>query len=378
MSFLVSGIDWLTSATLKPFLDDRPAVDLEAIRHARGNINEIRMRLKGDEKACLALFRQAVEEGDAISQIQLSQALFGMKWGKDSAKVFALLTIEDLEPFSYYPQDFLLFNSAYDEAMEIRPNFSMYETRGKKVFGQAADRGYLPAFLELKCAEWQWRKDSYGFAVQLRPFVGKGDRLLDFFFGQALIHGCQRGSASFYEGLYWAHMSGLIVFKYPSGFQTFESFKSSYWDANVQFKSDDFLFAGKVILAPSSEAWEAFAEEKLYSVRVAPLESYSLQHNHEQIKSLLNELEISGIVGGGLVQTSEETEEIKDFHIDSLTLYSDGKDIGKISVHEETSKIYQTFQNEKIQPIIAFVENVMTRGGRASSALAWLQQIAKS
>lgn len=180
---------------------------LDAVRDARGDVNEIRLLLKGNVETCHRLFREAEKEGDVVTQIQLSHALLGMKWGKDDTKDFSSLLVGDLEKFSYYPREFALFNLAYDQAMGVESDWRTGKARGVETFRLAANRGYLPAFLELMHKEWKGNASSYGFAAQLRPFVGKGDRQLDYYFGQALKNGCQIGSEQYYEGLYWMNRS---------------------------------------------------------------------------------------------------------------------------------------------------------------------------
>ena len=121
---------------------DKKVLPLEIIREARGDINEIRMLLKGSKETCLNLFKQAVEEGDAISQIQLSQAFFGIAWGKDESKDFSLLSARDLETFSYYPRSFGLFNEVYDQAMGEKFNLNVRDARGTETFRSAASRPF--------------------------------------------------------------------------------------------------------------------------------------------------------------------------------------------------------------------------------------------
>lgn len=348
---------------------DKTAVCLESVRNAGGDINKIRMLLKGNVKACHSLFKQAEKEEDVVTQIQLSHALFGMKWGKDDTKDFSSLTIGDLETFSYYPNEFMLFNSAYDQAMEVTSGWEKRENRGTETFRLAASRGYLPAFLELTCKEWNWRKSSFGFAVQLRPFVGKGDKRLDYYFGQALKNGCPIGSALYYEGLYWMNQSNNITVKYPREHQSFEDFKDYYikyesWEALYNY--DGFLVGSSVVLAPSKEAWEAFVKEKLEDIKIAPIDSYLFEYDSKQIKSLLNKYKITA-------DTTSFSEKHKKEVIYSLSLYQDHKEIGKISVRE--GKIYETFENLEIKPIIEFIENVMKRSGSANSANIWLRYL---
>lgn len=355
------------------------------VLEARGDINEIRMLLKGSVETCLKLFKDAVEEGDVITQIQLSHALFGMQWGKDDTKDFSSLVVGDLETFYYYPTKFALFNSAYDRAMGVESDRRTRDARGAETFRLAANRGSLPAFLELMSKEWKWHTGSYGIAVQLRPFVGKGDRQLDYSFGQALKNGCQIGSESYYEGLYWMNQSCSIPVKYPRERESFEDFKSFYvWHEDHQstfYDHDGFRHVGEsVVLSPSKEAWETFVKEKLGNVKFAPIESYLFKYDPEQIRSLLDEYKIRALHTSSFVESSSEGRDIEDlfgktihgFSIDSLSIYQDNQEIGKISVQEDTFKIYQTFENPKIKPIIDFIENVMTRTGSAQSALSWL------
>ncbi|MFV0339251.1 MAG: hypothetical protein ACK5MA_01275 [Parachlamydiaceae bacterium] len=109
----ISGI----AATQQAF-DRQPLVNLEQMRQANGDINAMRMLLKGDEKACLELFSGAVKEGDVIIQIQLSHVLFFMRSRKDSDRDFSRLEATDLEVLLYHPSEFEHYNQAYDEAVE--------------------------------------------------------------------------------------------------------------------------------------------------------------------------------------------------------------------------------------------------------------------
>ncbi len=52
------------------------------------------MLLKGNVETWKKLFQEAVEEGDVITQIQLSHALHGMKKGEDDKKDFSSLTLK--------------------------------------------------------------------------------------------------------------------------------------------------------------------------------------------------------------------------------------------------------------------------------------------
>ena len=378
----------LTPSIFQPVPDVTTTNLKAAVMGARSNINEIRMLLKGNIETCQKLFKEAVKEGDAITQIQLSHALFGMKWGKDDTKDYSSLIAEALETFSYYPREFALFNSAYDQSMRVESDWKTRDIRGDETFRIAAGRGYLPAFLELKSKEWKSHTNSYGFAVQLRPFVAKGDRQLDYFFGQALKNGCQIGSELYYEGLHWMNQSLGIPVKYPRKDQSFEDFKRQYVKdecvLSTYYDHDGFRHVGgSVILAPSKEVWETFVKEKLGHVKFAPMESYQFKFDPEQIRSLLNEYKIGVLLSNSFVESSSEGREVKGFGggkkhgfcIDSLSIYQDLNQIGEISVQEDSFKIHQTFENSNIKPIIDFIENVMTRTGSAHSAYSWLKQL---
>lgn len=360
-------------------------MNLQAVRNARGDINEIRMLLKGDEAACLDLFRQAIEEGDAVAQIQLSQALTCMKRGKDSLKDFSSLVVTDLEEFAYYPKEFVLFESTYTQLMGPGVEWEALRSTAKETFALAANRGYLPALLELKHREWINNRESYGFAAELRPFVGKGDRLLDYHFGYALKRGCQVGSALYYEGMYWMHQSLGITVKVPDEDESYKRFLEREVDGTSygRYDFDGFRHASTVVFAPSMEKWETFVREKLETVRVAPLDSYLFSYDAQQIKSLLNEYKLSAATSASFVEHPMEGntylgpsgEPFHGFNIDSLTLFMNHKKLGEISVRKDTFELYETISDPRIQPVVEFVQNVMMRSGSAGSAHSWLRRM---
>jgi len=363
-------------------------VSLKNIRDARGDIKEIRLLLQGSKEACLHLFREAVEEDDVISQIELSQAFFGIQWGKDNEKDFSSIDYRDLEEFSYYPKEFLLFNLVYEKAMKVPCDWKARKVRSTETFTRASEMGYLPATLELKHAQWKWNSNSYGFAVELLPFVGKGDRKIDYCFGKALKNGCQAGSKLYYEGLHWMEQSIGVPVKYPPKGQSFDDFFRRYVrfeDASsTYYNHDGFWHIGpSVILAPSEEAWRTFVSEKLKDISIATPESYLFAYNAEEINTLLNECKIGAVQVSSFVDCSASEQAVEDFdgskifgfRINSLSIDENHVPIGEISVREDTFEIYQTFENPKIQPVITFIENVMKKSGSAGSAHAWLRQM---
>jgi hypothetical protein len=386
--FLALGILGLTYASTSEICGECKTVNLAMIGEAKGDINGIRMLLKGDMETCLKLFREAIAAEDAILQIQLSQAYYGMKWGKDEEKDFSSLTVKALENFEYYPREFVLFNRVYDLAMSLESDWKVHETRGLEIFTKAAALGYRPAILELEKAKWRSRSDSYGFAVQLRPFVGQGDKQFDFFFGRALKNGSQIGSELYYEGLYWIERSDDTFLKYPRKGESFDDFKSRYIKFedvfNTYYDQDGFLHVGgSVVLGPSKEAWEVFKKDKLAAVKISPLEAFQVEYNEEEIRSLMSTHNISMVCTSSFVEHPTQGHSVKGWHgesyhgfrIHSLAIYSGKNNIGEVSVQEDTFEIYQTIDNPKIRPLISFIENVMRKSGSASSADAWLRYI---
>lgn len=389
-----------------PEVSHQPVLDIQQLKNsvieARGDINQIRMLLKGNVQNCKELFMQAVRENDAITQIQLSHAFFGMKRGQDHMKDFSNLAAQDLEEFFYYPREFGLFNSAYDELMGVKSDLTDQETRASETFITAASRGYLPALLELKHKEWKCCSSSFGFAVQLLPFVGKGDSQLDYFFGRALKNGCEKGSDFYYEGMYWMNQSLGIPVQYPDPEENFESFKHRYFQSDSSdpsYDHDGFTHVGdSVVLAPSREHWAAFVKEKLESVRTAKSESYLFHYDPREIKDLFDRYEIQVAPCNLILQPSpdsafssdqsvvEELGETRD-HVLRVydpnkayfAIYQQDKLIGEITVEKVPFKITHTFENSPsepiIRPIIDFIGNVMIRKGSARSALSWLEQI---
>lgn len=372
-----------------------PSVSLQTIKNAKGDINQIIMLLNENKEVCLELFRKAIKEKDSISQIELSQAYFGIKCKEEESKNFPSTQYEDLDAFCYCPRDFYFFTATYCEAMKSEYNYKLDNQIAENAFRDAASREYLPAFLELTCKIWENHTKSYGFAIQLRPFIGKGNKVIDYYFGRALKHGSNPGSKLFYEGLYWMHKSDGIPVQYPQKNESFDQFTHRYYRSSEgrmysYYRHDDFIYAneGSAILAPSREKWEAFLKEKIETAEIAPKESYSFEYDEKKLLSLLkNNI---GTVSCERFQASSTGQEmandydrkIPGFWIYSLSLYDGSKKIGTISVRKNTStdnkypfEIYKQIKNEKVQPIIDFLENIMVRTGSPSSADCWLNHL---
>ncbi|MEN9343623.1 MAG: hypothetical protein RLZZ453_410 [Chlamydiota bacterium] len=356
----------------------RSQVTLEQISNTCGNINKMRMLLQGNLTTLKNLLEAAEKKGDAIVRIQLSHAFLGMKWGNDSLKNFSILKVEDLEEFDYYPGKGNYFNSEVESQ-----NMNWRQT-----FITAAKLGYLPAVLELKYNEWP--EDSYatyGFAVALQSFVGKGNKMLDYYFGLALKNGSQIGSPLYYEGMRWMHQSHGICVKYPENNQPFEEFIRGYQSPdymNCDHRLDGLYHLGKkVILAPSKIVWETFVREKLANVQCAPPESHCVKYDGKEICRLLNENTIAFNRMHAFVDSTTEGTDFEcpggqirhGFWIVSFVVYENRREIGRISVQHNNLKIHETFKNTRLQPVINFIENVMTRTGSPKSTVFWLNHI---
>jgi hypothetical protein len=343
----------------------QPLVKLEHIRQANGDINAVRMLFKGDEKACLELFSEAVKEGDVITQIQLSHVLFYMRSRKDSDRDFYRLEATDLEESRYHPSEFEHYNQAYDEAVEKEPQLKLRYTRAYEVFRQAAGLGFLPAVLEFLCEKRKWETETYGFAVELRRYVGQGDKTLDYYFGQALKSGCRVGTDLYYEGIYWMHRSlGFSVF-YPAQDQTFDELKHRF-TLSERFSSSyhdhDGLRVGRNwFLAPTKEVWETFVKEKLDTVTISPIDTYMF--NSKEIEGLLEKYNVT-------------LHHKKSHEKETIELRENIEIVGAISIRLEDCQLVRTFTHPKLQPIIDYVENILSRTGSVGTLrlLPWFRE----
>lgn len=269
------------------FLLNSPQASLDQIRSALGNINEIRRLVENDVNLYLCLFRQAVEENDAVSQIQLAFARFAEK----SSRNFELL--------------FLMYREAMNESIDRQRVIDTYSL--------AASQGYIPAFLELKHAEWEpYSLTCFGFACQLRPYVGMGDQQLDCLFGRAL-RGC-----------------GL---------------DTDLYQASIFF------------MDPANSS-----ADKLHYVNMINPDWFQIHYDPTVIKALLEEYKIDTIYWDNHPHTV-------------LKLYAHGKEIGQVSYNLQNRHIEETISYPSIAPVIEFIENVMTRSGSAKSAMFWLAQL---
>lgn len=377
----------------QPHVNDT-SISLTTIKKTEGDINQIITLLNQNKENCLELFRKAIQEGDSIAQIQLSQAYCGIKYREEESKQIPPIKNEDLDEFNYYPKEFYLFKETYCEALQCEYDYKMDSEIAGKTFRDAANKGYLPAFLEYMHKIWGNHTKSYGFAVQLQPFVNKGNKVIDYYFGRALKHGAKPGSKLFYEGLYWIHRSDGLPVQFPQKNESFNDFTYRYYRSEGRFYSyysqDGFIYAkeGPAILAPSREKWNAFIKEKVENAEITSEESYTFEYDEKRITSLLTK-NIGTVCSERFEHASTGPEiahdyekKIPGFSIQSLSLYDGGTHLGTISVrkspltcNKHPFEICKTIKSEKMQPIIEFIENIMIRTGSPSSASSWLSHL---
>lgn len=353
--------------------------------------NLMRMQMRGDEQKVLSLFKEAVDNNDPVAQIELSRVLWGMRWGEDKEKDFSKLSVDKLQRYFYYHEAFDIFNSVFDEAFGLAFDYKMRDQRALETFTKAwEENGYLPAKLGLLAKAWRWHEESYCFAMQLYPYVGQGDREVDYAFGKALKSGSEIGSHLFYKGLYWIETSLGMDVKYPKR-QSFEDFKSDYVrfedGYNTYFDHDGLCFVGsRVVLAPSPSAWEAFKLSKLSNKEFRTPEIEIFAYNSTQLKQLINTYRLSVLCHGSFVKDPDNGYYQRDwpsndlthgYSIDSTKLYEygSGKSLGDISVRKDTSTIHESIRDDRIQPLIDFIETLMRITGSYNSVYSAFRQI---
>jgi hypothetical protein len=349
------------------------------IEQKNGNIVSIRKLLKGDFGLCQRLFQEALSVRNAVVQIQLSFTLFGMKWGNDNE------TTTEFESFRYYPREFTLFEGAYDTLMNTKSDWQTSRDRAITTYQQAAKNQYLPAILELRDFQWRRNHNTFGFAVSLQAFVGKGDKRLDHYFGQALKNGSVIGCELYYEGIYWMQKSGHLDIKFPSKHQSYEDFKRAQVEQSIDsyYDHDNLRHIGNwTILCRSPFAWRSFVRTKLSPIKIKDNTYYSNDFDFYQIKSLMIQQKLKTYDQHSFIKTEkgntiDRWSKERGFILEMIIFYKEDQNIGRISVRE-TFEIYETFRHEEIQPIVDFVTWVLTKCGSAHSAGNWLTHIRDS
>ena len=317
------------------------------------------MLLKGNrEETCRRLLKDAITCDDPVAQIQLSRVYNWMGGAK-------------YEQWSEYAlRDFPLFRVAYEAAWGSKLSWEEGDAKTRDVFTRAAENGYLPARLELLAAQWTWHQNSYMFAVQLLPYVNRGDKLIDYYFGKALKGGSAIGSLVWYKGLYWMEHSLGVPVKYPRSGESLDAFWRNYihWsDAfNTYFNHDGMWFVGpSVVLAPSEAYWAEYKEKKLSDMKLSNPDIVHIDYDPERLKRIADQY------GLGAVQVTSFNA---DYVNSSLSIYSGRAHLGNISVRSDTFDLVETFNNPGFQPVLHHLEAVMKACGSAGSAFHSLGQ----
>lgn len=307
-----------------------------------------------------------------------------MTWGKDSEKNNDSW---EFEKFDYCPhKEFSFFRMVYDKAMG-QLDSEESKVMAFKAFRQAAKLGDLSVILALKFNEWTYHRycnlDNFGLAVELRPYVDKGNKLLDYYFGRALINGSRYHSKSYFEGLFWIEKSCGISVLYPKENQPFELFVRNYMRyeegryGHSSCEHDGLVNVslynkgGFLVLARSKEAWEDFKKKKLTNVETAPLSSYLYTFDEEQIRFQIKNFNIKFDYENSLVKGLVE----KEYIIETLHIFSDVIELGNISIRPDNNEICQSFTNQEIPELIRTIEE-MLKVAHVGEVNSWLAHIA--
>jgi hypothetical protein len=122
---------------------------------------------------------------------------------------------------------------------------------------------------------------------------------------------------------------------------------------------------------------------RLTNIIPAPVEAYLFSYNAQEINSIIKNDEISTSSSRTFIAHPIEGGEIAGwngrrlhgFFISILDVWGGKTKLGQISVRLDTFAIYETIANPDIQPLVEFVENIMTRSGSACSAISWIRHI---
>lgn len=359
-------------------------VSLRQIKDAGGDIKKIRMLLQGSSAECLRLFKEAGEKDDVIAQIQLSWAIHFMDREDDRKKDFSKLGLNDLKDVNCYPKNVLLscpFDKTWEIAFKQPHGFGVKNGKGAEAIKKAAERGYLPAILEHNHDKWQGCSNSYVFANQLAPHVGKGFEFLDYCFGRALKNGSFPGSEPFRAGIYWMECSLGIKVKFAKiesiedndDFAAYEC-SNYYCDGFVHMTNGD-------IFAPSKEFWLNY-KEGLTKDKYGDPSAYIIPHNDGMnvVLSMMDDYEVN-------ISCNDPSGEEKVSKT-PLTVYLSQVDeddervsneIGKITTLLDPFSIHVSMDDdsEMFQPLVHFITLSMERKVSANSVCLWIQRALK-
>lgn len=221
-------------------------------------------------------------------------------------------------------------------------------------------------------SKWRSGRDSYGFAMILQPYVGKGDKSIDYKFGEALKRGSFYESKLFLKGLWWIENSKGINVHYPRGTEPFDRFCSTYiqiYDVSSSFfdyKGFRFMSSGNV-LASSAEEWQKFKDEHLSDPDLKTSNIEMIDYDPVLIYHLitLNDIRVISSSRGRL--NSVDFYNCKKGTFRSVTINRGDNDF----------KLVSTFKDDKFQPVIDLVERLLLTCGSSSSVVSSIRSLSR-
>lgn len=220
------------------------------------------------------------------------------------------------------------------------------------------------ATLEEIYKKWSYR-ENYGFAMDIQHHVGKGNSIVDYAFGMALMNGSQPGTKLFLKGLWWIENSLGFWVKYPQHDETYENHCVMHVNGlslrRFEFKGLYFFRTG-FVLAPSPAVWREFKEENLSNPHLASPNIDIVDYNPEIIKTLANRHEICSL-------SEWHSEEAIAFNFTDK--YEGTRK--RIVISPKTYKVIETVIDQEYQCLINFVEKVLVTTGSWWSVIQMLR-----
>ena len=173
---------------------------------------------------------------------------------------------------------------------------------------------------------------------------------------------------------------GIEVIYSPKGV-TFDDFVDRYVQDHsfyTYFSHDGFCFYGPdTVLAPSSVVWHDYVASRICEkMSVTPIE-----FNRDALRSIIQEYKIQALSSGQFIENVQ---------VSQVSLYEGSTHtcIAEIAVKQmETTEdipkfpLYKTVitkDQERLSPLISFVQQVLQACGNASSVTRWICQIGES
>lgn len=235
---------------------------------------------------------------------------------------------------------------------------------------QVASNGITPAALNQIFKKWEGHLNCFALAAELRPYIGKGNKLVDYYFGYALMASTEKNHWAHNEGLYW--ISSANQANVPAENQSFKEFADDFIDNYVGLsyysQDENFLFIDGHILAPSHEEWNAYKSRKFEDLTIAPEEYYQLDFNTDQLGALISAHNLN---------FSFFPPENDKISIHSLLIHKGSIFAGEIAFNTKTCKVICTFDDEVITPVVEYIE-VLTKKSSLISAYRAIQCIKKN